>query len=179
MTACRNCPRRPKKIGDVVVLITNIARPTNLLALNATIEAARAGEAGKGFAVVAQEVKSLADKTVLATSDIAAQVGAIQASRTDTDNDISAIAQTIKSINEITTSIAAAVEQQGSACQAIARNAHDVSLKMSGVSENIKVVTDDANASSTGAAQVLADGRVEPRQGGRSAADSGQQIRGE
>ncbi|HAM47361.1 MAG TPA: methyl-accepting chemotaxis protein, partial [Alphaproteobacteria bacterium] len=48
------------KIGEIIGLIADIARKTNLLALNATIEAARAGAAGKGFAVVAGEVKALA-----------------------------------------------------------------------------------------------------------------------
>jgi hypothetical protein len=66
------------KIGDVVAMITSIAEQTNLLALNATIEAARAGDAGRGFAVVASEVKQLASQTSNATTEISAQIEAIQ-----------------------------------------------------------------------------------------------------
>jgi methyl-accepting chemotaxis protein len=115
-----------ERIGDIIELINAIARQTNLLALNATIEAARAGDAGRGFAVVAFEVKALAEQTAQATGDIRAHVSDIQAATRLSADSIGEIVETIGRISEISSSIAAAVEQQGTATREISRNVQTV-----------------------------------------------------
>ncbi len=109
------------KIGDIVGVINDITDQTKLLALNATIEAARAGEAGKGFAVVANEVKDLARQTAGATQDIISQIQNMQARTGEVVSSISRFSAINEEINEINTTIAAAMEEQTVAMGEVAR----------------------------------------------------------
>ncbi len=151
----RGLAETAQKIGEVVQLINNIASQTNLLALNATIEAARAGEAGKGFAVVASEVKNLATQTARATEDIGAQVQAIQAATGGAVTAIQGITDTIAAIDDISTAIAAAVEQQAAATQEISRNVQQAASGTHEVTGNIERVSTAAGETGTAASQVL------------------------
>ena len=132
-----------QKIGDVTKLIRNIAAQTNLLALNATIEAARAGEAGRGFAVVAAEVKSLAVQTAKATEDISSQIHEVQNSTGKAVDAIGRIAARMREIDEHTSAVAAAVEEQSAATGEILQN---VSRAADGATLIVGVLTDVAGA---------------------------------
>ncbi len=143
------------RIGDVVELINTIAGQTNLLALNATIEAARAGEAGRGFAVVASEVKALAEQTAKATGEIGQQVGSIQAATQESVGAIKEISGTIERLSEISSAIAAAVEEQGAATQEISRNVQQAAHGTQQVSSNVTEVQRGASETELASSQVL------------------------
>jgi hypothetical protein len=132
------------EIGEVIKIITSIAQETNLLALNATIEAARAGEAGKGFAVVANEVKELAKQTAKATGDISRKIEAIQE---DTEGAVAAIGRVsgiINQINDISATIASAVEEQSATTNQMTRNTNEAASGAGNISSNIEGVAKSA-----------------------------------
>ncbi len=142
------------RIGEVIGLINTIAAQTNLLALNATIEAARAGEAGRGFAVVASEVKSLASQTAKATDEISEQIADIQKVAGEAIDAIKGIGSIIGEVNEVATTIAAAVQEQGAATQEITRSTQYAAQGTRNVSENITGVKLDADSAAAAADNV-------------------------
>lgn len=140
------------EIGEVTKAITAIAQQTNLLALNATIEAARAGEAGKGFAVVANEVKDLARLTVRSSEEIDRKLSAIQQNTTSAVAAIGQITEIIDLLNESTTSVAAAVDEQAITSNEIGRSIGDAASGSTDIARNIMGVADAAQGTSQGAA---------------------------
>jgi methyl-accepting chemotaxis protein len=133
------------RVGAVTSLISEIAGQTNLLALNATIEAARAGEAGRGFAVVASEVKSLAEQTAKATSEISQQIAEIQESTRASVASIGAIGEVIHNVETVATGIADAIEAQNNVTVEISRTVEETSLAAREVATQIASVSREAS----------------------------------
>ncbi len=130
-----------KDIGKVTETITDISEQTNLLALNATIEAARAGEAGKGFAVVAGEIKELSRLTAEATNEIRDKITGVQTVTDEAIFEIGDVSKIINDVNEITLTIATAIEEQAAATTEIAGNVTQASEGLSSVNENMTQVS--------------------------------------
>ena len=126
MAAMEEITRTSDEIGKIIKTIEDISFQTNILALNAAVEAARAGEAGKGFAVVAEEVRSLANKSTVASNDTAALIeGSIAAVSRGKDIAGETASSLAKVVDEVRTAaatvdrIANAAEEQAGAVEQV------------------------------------------------------------
>jgi methyl-accepting chemotaxis protein len=145
-----------QEIGNVIKVISSIAQQTNLLALNATIEAARAGDAGRGFAVVANEVKELAKQTSKATEEITTKIGRLQKDAAAAVGSIVGISQNIEKLNKISTTIAAAVEEQNATTNEVSRVIQESAKGVTVIAERVKGISAATVQSSNGAKQTTA-----------------------
>jgi len=162
-----------ERIGEVTTLIDDIAEQTNMLALNANIEAARAGEAGEGFAVVAREIKTLAEETQEATTDIESMIDDIR-SRTDStvedmqdmgesvdtgketvENATDALTSIVQQVNEANDGVQAisdATDEQAASMEEVVSMAEEVgsiSEETSSEAENVAASAEEQTASIT------------------------------
>ncbi len=148
-----------REIGNAIESIVGIANQTNLLALNASIEAAGAGDAGKGFAVVASEVKELARQSAEFSADIREKIANVQNSTIKSVESIKEITQIIGQLNEISGTIASAVEEQSITSTEIANNVTQTTSASNEVAKNIEGISGAARdgAKSAGSVSRLSD----------------------
>lgn len=149
-----------QQMNEIIDLIQNIIKKTNILALNARIESAHAGEYGKGFAIVADEVKTLANQSSQAASDIGAQIEEVRVGIGNVRQNTSKILETISKMQTLSHEVAGNVDAQKSSAIIIVKNIASVSLNCDNVLNHIKEIAVVANDSEAMAIDMLASANL-------------------
>jgi len=163
-------------IGQIIATVDDLAQQSNLLAVNASIEAAKAGEQGKGFAVVAQEVKSLAEQSRQATTQVRAILGDIQratgAAVMATEQGGKAVEAGLAQSVEAGQSIQALAEGVSAAAQAAAQIAASSQQQLAGMDQMVLAMESIKQASGQNV-----DGARQLEASARGLADLGQKLK--
>ncbi|MHA7963931.1 methyl-accepting chemotaxis protein [Paenibacillus sp. CAU 1782] len=140
------------QIDEVVGIISNIARQTNILSLNAAIEASRAGESGRGFTVVADEIRKLAGQSMVSAEQIAGFIGSIQL---EIKRTLHASEQTVEqaaqgkqageAANELFTHIRSSVEQVADSIKSVSEAAEEIVSGTGSLVDSIRLIADSAS----------------------------------
>ncbi|OVE85996.1 methyl-accepting chemotaxis protein [Natronolimnobius baerhuensis] len=135
------------EVSNIADLIDGIAEETNLLAVNASIEAARAGGDGSRFAVVADEIRSLAEETSDATTEVDAIVTDVQESARASAAEVQSMqeelldgTETIAESLSVLTTVADRVQEANEGVQSI----NDATDEQATTSQQVVAMVDDA-----------------------------------
>ena len=108
----------------------------------------------KGLRLWQNEIKELARQTSEATKVIKDRIESVQLSTSETVEEIAAVNEIIVSANEMTSTVAVAVDEQAATTEEISRNIRHASAGINEVTENISHISLAAAEIASGIAEI-------------------------